>query len=84
MEGSFADAANNHGFKRARWRRLWRQQIQDLLIAVVQNVRIIIRSVMGRRFSGIQLLYRGLFADLEACCSVFRCWMTVRLATLTI
>jgi len=23
MEGSFADAANNHGFKRSRWRRLW-------------------------------------------------------------
>jgi len=29
MEASFADAANNHHFKRARWRRLWRQQIQD-------------------------------------------------------
>jgi hypothetical protein len=29
MERSFADAANNHHFKRARWRRLWRQQIQD-------------------------------------------------------
>ena len=83
MEGSFADAANNHGFKRARWRRLWRQQIQDLLIAVVQNVRIIIRSVTGRRFSGIQMLYRGLFADLEACCDDFRCWMTLRLVILT-
>ena len=43
MEGSFADAANNHGFKRARWRRLWRQQIQDYLIATVQNVRILLR-----------------------------------------
>jgi transposase len=43
MEGSFADAANNHGFKRARWRRLWRQKIQDYLIAAVQNVRILIR-----------------------------------------
>jgi hypothetical protein len=40
MERSFADAANNHHFKRARWRRLWRQQIQDYLIAAVQNVRI--------------------------------------------
>ena len=30
MEGSFADAANNHHFKRARWRRLWRQKIQRL------------------------------------------------------
>ena len=44
MEGSFADAANNHGFKRARWRRLWRQRIQDYLIATVQNVRILLRA----------------------------------------
>lgn len=43
MEGSFADAANNHGFKRSRWRRLWRQRIQDYLIAAVQNVRILLR-----------------------------------------
>jgi transposase len=43
MEGSFADAANNHGFKRARWRGLWRQRIQDWLIAAVQNLRILLR-----------------------------------------
>lgn len=42
MERSFADATNNHHFKRARWRRLWRQQIQDHLIAAIQNVRILI------------------------------------------
>jgi len=41
-EGTFADAANNHGFKRARWRRQWRQSIQDLLIAACQNVRILL------------------------------------------
>ena len=29
MEGSFAHSANHYHFKRARWRRLWRQQIQD-------------------------------------------------------
>jgi transposase len=44
MEGSFADAANNHGFKRARWRGLWRQQIQDWLIAAVQNLRILMKG----------------------------------------
>ena len=44
MEGSFADAANNHGFKRTRWRRLWRQQIQDYLIATVQNLRLLLRQ----------------------------------------
>lgn len=47
MEGSFADAANNHGFKRSRWRRLWRQQIQDYLIAAIQNIRIwLFRSIL--------------------------------------
>jgi transposase len=48
IEGSFADASNNHGFKRARWRGLWRQQIQDLLIAAVQNLRILLNKVPGR------------------------------------
>jgi hypothetical protein len=43
VEGSFADAANNHGFKRARWRRLWRVQIQDWLIAAIQNIKILLR-----------------------------------------
>ena len=42
MEGSFADAANNHGFKRSRWRRLKNQRIQDWLIATCQNLRILI------------------------------------------
>jgi transposase len=48
MEGSFADAANNHGFKRARWRRLWRQQIQDYLIAAIQNIRILLARTVLR------------------------------------
>lgn len=48
MEGSFADASNNHGFKRARWRQLWRQQIQDWLIAAVQNLRILMRHSVRR------------------------------------
>jgi hypothetical protein len=43
MEGSFGDAATHHGFKRARWRRRWRQQVQDLLIATVQNLRTLVR-----------------------------------------
>ena len=42
MERSFADAANNHHFKRARWRRLWRQQTPAYLIASIQNVRILL------------------------------------------
>jgi transposase len=43
IEGSFGQAAQNHHFKRARWRRLWRQRIQDHLIAAVQNVKKIIK-----------------------------------------
>jgi transposase len=42
-ERSFADAANCHGFKRARWRGLWKQTIQDLLIATVQNLRKLVK-----------------------------------------
>ena len=50
MEGSFADAANCHGFKRARWRGLWRQRVQGHLIAACQNIRILLgRRVPGRR-----------------------------------
>jgi hypothetical protein len=45
MEGSFADAAVNHGFKRSRWRRLDKQRIQVYLIATVQNIRILLRSI---------------------------------------
>ena len=44
MEGSFAAAANRHGFKRARWRRLHNQRIQDYLIAACQNIRIFLRN----------------------------------------
>ena len=43
-EVSFADAANHHGFKRARWRRLWRVQIQDWLIAAIQNIKVLLKS----------------------------------------
>ncbi|HXN36056.1 MAG TPA: transposase, partial [Opitutaceae bacterium] len=42
IEGSFGQASQNHHFKRARWRRLWRQCIQDRLVAAVQNVKKIV------------------------------------------
>lgn len=42
-EGSFADAANNYHFKRSRWRRLWRQQIQDFLIGTIQNIKVLMK-----------------------------------------
>lgn len=54
MEGSFADAIP-HGFKRARWRRLHNQQIQDYLIAVCQNLRILLGSDRRRQAAAIAM-----------------------------
>jgi transposase len=41
-ERSFA-RSTRYGFKRARWRRLWRMEIQDFLIAAIENISILIR-----------------------------------------
>jgi len=43
MEGSFADATNHHGYKRARWRGLASVAVQNLLIAAIQNIRKLLR-----------------------------------------
>ncbi len=42
MEGSFAQSANLHHFKRSRWRRLDKQRIQDYIICTIQNTKILI------------------------------------------
>jgi transposase len=57
MEGSFADAVSNHGFKRARWRRLHNQQIQDLLIATCQNIRILMRYECRREAASMVVAF---------------------------
>jgi transposase len=46
MERSFARAVR-YGFKRARWRRLWRVQIQEYFTAAIQNIMILVRDVKG-------------------------------------
>jgi transposase len=46
-EGSFADAANNHGYKRARWRGMAKMQIQNLMIAAIQNIRKLLGYLGG-------------------------------------
>jgi hypothetical protein len=43
MERSFAFAVR-HGFKRCRWRELWRAEIHELLVATVQNVAVLARN----------------------------------------
>lgn len=57
IEGSFGRAANEHGFKRARWRRLWRQQIQDWLIATVQNVKLLVKAGRKKVEDGVAALH---------------------------
>jgi len=42
-ERSFAQSTR-YGYKKARWRRLWRMEIQDFLIAAVQNIQILIKN----------------------------------------
>ena len=59
MEGSFADAANNHGSKRARWRGLWRQEIQSWMIAAVQNLRILIKRTAKQGPEAARALWAG-------------------------
>ena len=44
-EGSFADAANNHGFKRSRFRGIEKVRIQNLLVAATQNLRKLMRHI---------------------------------------
>ena len=63
-EGSFADAANNYHFKRSRWRRLWRQQIQDYLIGAIQNVKILMRNLPRRPLAAIQHVSKAIIT----CC----------------
>lgn len=61
VEGSFADAANNHGYKRSRWRGLEHMTIQNLLIASIQNLRKLIAgsSRAGRKFAATMNVYLG-------------------------
>ncbi|MDP3298321.1 MAG: transposase [Thermodesulfovibrionia bacterium] len=48
MERSFA-RARRYGFKRARWRGLWRVQIQEYITATIQNIEILIKYGRGTR-----------------------------------
>ena len=42
MERSYA-RGTRYGFDRARWRGLWRVQIQEYLISAVQNIQVLLR-----------------------------------------
>ncbi len=51
-EGSFADAANNHHFKRSRFRGIEKMKIQNLMIAAIQNLRKLMRNT-GNKSAGL-------------------------------
>lgn len=70
IERSFADAANNHHFKRARWRRLWRQQIQDYLIAAIQNVRILLAHQNPKHSGAVAMMPLNLGPAYSLLCSL--------------
>jgi transposase len=46
-ERSYA-RSDRYGYKRARWRRLWRMEIQDFLIATIQNITVLITQPKDR------------------------------------
>ena len=69
QERNFAEAAVQHGFKRARWRGLWRQSIQDYLIAAIQNLRIIAKNRKHLLLALTRaLLARSLINSQRFCC----------------
>lgn len=65
MEGSFG-AAVRYGFKRSRWRGLWRVRIQDYLVAVVQNMMILIEQGKGIKTAAVVALAERRLAMLKA------------------
>lgn len=68
-EGSFADAANNHGFKRMRFRGIEKAKIQNLMIAAIQNLRKLMRYAGNKPAAHAQnLALRQLLSSVFAFC----------------
>jgi transposase len=74
-EGSFADAANHHGYKRARWRGLTGMTIQNLLVATAQNLRKLLRAWRKKPARALGAL--NVVSDALRC----RCWTLHRWPT---
>jgi len=63
MERSYA-RGTRYGFDRARWRGLWRVQIQEYLISAVQNIQVLLRygSYLKRSPSAMMEQIKGAIA----------------------
>jgi len=76
-ERSFA-RSTRYGYKRARWRGLWRVGIQDFLVAAIQNMMVLITHGMGNLLKSKSPLTRtiGLFSAFvkKACLSLNDYW----------
>lgn len=70
-EGSFADAANNHRHKRARWRGIVKMRIQNLLIATIQNLRKLLSFIGFSNVSVGMLMRCPLIRPLDFCPNLF-------------
>lgn len=71
VEGSFADGANNHGFKRSRWRGLAKMKVQNLLIATCQNLRKLLKYRPSGRCSAAVALHKALSVAASALLSLW-------------
>jgi len=81
-ERSFADGANLHGLKRARWRGQWRMAIQGYMISAIQNIRILIHHTYLRANSGVMInkellnkeIKSGIMANFILGLYIFKIW----------
>ena len=71
QERNYAVATNLHGFKRARWRGLQRQRVQDYLIAALQNLRILARATRKEASASAVAFTEGLTLAFSLLASLF-------------
>jgi len=72
MEGSFAQATR-FGLKRARWRGQWRVQIQDYLIAIIQNIELLIAHARPQPRVAVALV--NFTKEIPAACRTAYTWV---------
>jgi hypothetical protein len=69
MERLFA-RAERYGFKRARWRRLWRVQIQEYLTAAIQNIKTLVKKEKKPRTTiGVRVTTKNSIRPIKSICN---------------
>jgi len=84
MERSFA-RSKRYGYQRARWRRLWRVQIQEYLTATIQNIMTLVGNIKERNKAAAAVLvqprpkrpsFKNIFFGAEALAKASRPFLT--------